>query len=163
MVATSVLPQKESDMSYVVSVDLHRAALRSDGETSSWPEARLRKAILDYERFLRLAAEDITRPIAPTRDIDAIWHIHMLSPVAYHRDCVAMFGEILDHDGGFGKDATELPELVATFEDTSARWLEAFGEPLLVDAASGSVTKCWHNCQSRCHHACKSVRVGAAA
>ena len=150
-------------MSSVVSVDLYRAARRSDGETSSWPETRLRKALGDYEGFLRLAAEDITRPIAPTRDIDAIWHLHMLSPVAYHQDCVALFGEVLDHDGGFGKDLAELPELVTTFEDTATRWFEAFGEPYLVDVASGSVTKCWHNCQSRCHHACKSVRAEAVA
>lgn len=139
---------------HTLTIDLFAAARRSD-DVSTWKAHRLERAIQNYTRFLLLVADDPARPVAPTKDIDAIWHLHMLSPVAYHRDCQALFGEILDHDGGFGKEPEEETVLARVFEDTSARWLAKFDEPYVKDA--DGVTKCWHDCQGRCWHACKSV------
>lgn len=137
-----------------LTIDLLASALRCD-DVSTWDEQRLQRAIQNYTRFLLLVADDPSRPIAPTKDIDAIWHLHMLSPVAYHRDCMALFGELLDHDGGFGKEPDEEVVLSRVFEETSARWLEKFGEPYV--AGCDRATKCWHDCKGRCWHACKSV------
>ena len=140
----------------MISIDLFATARRSDGEVSTWSNERLNRAVLNYERFLLLVADNPRRPVAPTRDIDEMWHLHMLSPVAYHRDCMARFGELLDHDGGFGKGEGEMEELGRVFEDTADRWWRRFGEPYV--SSSDDVTKCWHDCKGRCWHACQSMQ-----
>ena len=138
----------------VISVDLLRAASRSEGFPKDWTEARTRAALEGYEKFLRLAAENPGQPVAPTRDIDEFWHLHMLHPQAYYNDCQRLFGQILDHDGGFGKEPEEQPILANHFRQTAQLWEKTYGEPYV--GPGNGPTKCWHNCQSRCQRACKS-------
>lgn len=135
------------------SVDLIRAARRSDGLPAGWTDADIERAFLRYRRFLALVAVSPDTPIAPTQDIDVMWHLHMQSPLAYQRDCQRLFGGVLDHDGGFGKGEGELERLMACFEQTATRWQIAFGEPY---AERSDATNCWHDCVGRCWHACSS-------
>ena len=137
----------------VFSVDLREAARRSESEVSEWAAERLDEAIERYRKFFHLASLGLG--VAPTRDIDLIWHLHMQAPVAYFEDCSKYCGHILDHDGGFGKTPEEAAVLTEVFAKTAERWLQVFGEPYVADMGSG--TKCWHDCQNRCWHACKSV------
>ena len=98
--------------------------------------------------------------LAPTRDIDFFWHLHMLSPVAYHRDCLRLFGRILDHDGGFGKGVGELPLLQQVFARTAEWWEQEYGEPYREDGRfmrEVVMTDCWHDCSDRCWHACSNL------
>jgi len=148
----------------VVSVDLMHAARRSESFPKDWSEERTQRAIVQYGRFLQLAARYPGVPLAPTLDIDTIWHLHMLSPRAYYEDCTRLFGTVLDHDGGFGHEPAELPVLQATFADTARRWQEAYGEPYVaagLEATSDGSVKCTRNCQSRCWHACKTAQPAA--
>lgn len=139
-----------------ISVDLLEAAERSDVFPSTWDLSQRRRARDRYAKFLGLAARHPGVALAPTRDIDEMWHLHMLRPRAYVEDCHRLFGYVLDHDGGFGKREEEVPALVRTFEQTAQLWEEAYGEPYVADADAS--VKCWHDCQSRCWHACKSMR-----
>lgn len=143
-------------MSITISTDLLEAARRSDGEPGTWADARRKLALTRYLRFLELVAESPQRPIAPTREIDEMWHLHMLSPRAYFEDCQRLFGQLLDHDGGFGKGEDELPELLRVFDDTARRWQARFGEPYVVRPCHDAMTKCWHDCKGRCWHACSN-------
>lgn len=141
----------------VISVDLLAAAQRSDSFPKDWTPEKTELALLRYERFLLLAAKHPGHPVAPTRDIDEMWHLHMLSPRAYYQDCQKLFGGVLDHDGGFGKDPAEIPILKATFEETARLWHAEYGEPYLLEPSSEkTTTNCWHNCSGRCWHACSS-------
>jgi hypothetical protein len=106
-------------------------------------------------------AENPNKSIAPTRDIDTIWHLHMQSPRAYYRDCIAACGDIIDHNGGFGHSEEELPILMEVFEATSALWEQKYGDSYSQRSNSDSATKCTRNCVSRCHNACKSMAVHA--
>jgi len=136
-------------MSPIVSVDLARAASVSD----TFPKelvARAPSLAKEYEAFLLLVAKH-GGPVAPTREIDEMWHLHMLHPVAYHADCMRLLARILDHDGGFGKRDGELPVLQAVHERTAQLWFEAYGTRY-----GGTATNCWHDCASRCWHACSS-------
>lgn len=142
--------------SCALSVDLVRAARRSETFPKNWPPGRLRQAVTDYLRFLALAKKHPSVPLAPTRDIDLMWHLHMLHPVAYGADCKRILGFVLDHDGGFGATPEELPLLQQAFATTAELWLKEYGQPY-VGPGSGA-TKCVRNCQSRCWHACKSKR-----
>lgn len=134
-----------------VSIDLVAAALRSE-DFASIPAAELVEDAQAYERFLRLARDNPDRSIAPTRAIDRMWHLHMLHPRAYASDCMRLFGDILDHDGGFGATPEEAPVLAQTFASTAELWNGVFGE-----AYVGGVVKCTRNCQSRCSRRCKTA------
>lgn len=138
-----------------ISVDLLRAWQRADDRRADWTADTAKKAICRYVRFLLLAARHPGEALAPTVDIDVMWHLHMLAPRAYVQDCQALFGDVLDHDGGFGKAEGEVPALMRTFDRTAALWQDAYGEPYVPDAGCGS-TKCWHDCKSRCWHACSA-------
>ena len=140
----------------LISIDLLEAARRSESFPKDWTEEKTRRAIDRYTKFLQLVAQDPHRPVAPTREIDVIWHLHMLSPRAYYEDCQRLFGMILDHDGGFGIEAHEIPILKATFEDTARAWEALHGEPYVDASEHPSTTNCWHDCSGRCWHACKS-------
>lgn len=149
----------EPASSPILSVDLLRAADRSEIFSVGWTDEKLRQAVADYEKFLKLAAKYTDIPLAPTRDIDAVWHLHMLHPVAYANDCERLLGYTLDHDGGFGQTPDELPVLKKVFARTADLWEREYGEPYL--AAGNGMTKCVRDCQSRCWHACNSVRSDA--
>ncbi len=151
-------------MDSLISVDLLEAARRSDSFPAEWPADKVERALDRYRRFLLLTQKH-GGPLAPTRDIDEVWHLHMLAPRAYYNDCMRLFGEVMDHDGGFGKAAAEVPALQATFERTAALWAQEYGEEYLLpepeyNSLHPAGHSCKHDCQNRCWHACKSVELG---
>lgn len=142
-----------------LGVDLLRASHRSDDFPQEWTQAQRERSLERYLRWLALKQQHPTARLAPTRDIDLFWHLHMLSPVAYHRDCQRLFGRLLDHDGGFGKGEGELEQLGVVFTETTRLWERAYNEPYGEDgrwASEVGPTKCWHDCSGRCWHACSS-------
>lgn len=146
-------------MNMLVSVDLVRAAKRSESIPEKWDNAKIARAVDRYERFLKLAVTYPDSPVAPTRDIDLIWHLHMQHPAAYYNDCMRLFARIFDHDGGFGSEPAELPELQRNFLRTAERWRELYHEDYVQSQdADAKPVKCWHDCESRCWHACESLQ-----
>lgn len=140
-----------------LSTDLLRASYRSDDFPQDWTQEQRSIALARYVKWLGAKRANPTARLAPTRDIDLFWHLHMLSPVAYFHDCKRLFGRLLDHDGGFGKDAGELPELKQVFLATAELWESQYQEPYFEDgrwARDAVATDCWHDCQNRCWHAC---------
>lgn len=144
-----------------ITVDLIDRARRSEDEflRSRTPE-QLGAMMLRYRRFLALITMHPEAIVSPTRDIDEMWHLHMLSPRAYHEDCMRLFAEILDHDGGFGALPEEEAALREAFERTAQLWQRAFGEPYA--AGDAEAIRCTRNCVSRCTRACKVRRADAA-
>lgn len=140
----------------LVSIDLVRASFRSDDVPADWDESHRSRVADRYVKFLSLIAAHPGRAFAPTREIDLFWHLHMLHPRAYQRDCAALFGGVLDHDGGFGKDPAELPVLQRTFDRTATLWESRYGEPYVAGSEDPRITNCWHDCSGRCWHACQS-------
>jgi hypothetical protein len=143
-----------------LSVDLVAASWRSDDFPAELgPEARAESA-LRYRKWLALKQRFPELRMAPTRDIDAFWHLHMLSPVAYQRDCARLFGRTLDHDGGFGKGPGEAEVLRRVFTRTEQLWEATWREPYRLDPVArpdAQPTDCWHDCQDRCWHACAEL------
>ncbi|HEY2515953.1 MAG TPA: glycine-rich domain-containing protein-like [Polyangiaceae bacterium] len=149
----------------IVSVDLLRASYRSDTFPQDWSAEQRERSLSRYEKWLALNERHPGACLAPTRDIDLFWHLHMLSPVSYARDCMKLFGLVLDHDGGFGKAEGELPRLRDAFEQTAAWWEAEYAEPYREDGQwmrDATPTACWHDCSNRCWHACSNVE-GARA
>ena len=144
-------------MAKMLSVNLVQAALRSE-ELRGIPLDELEADAKDYERFLLLVRDHPDEPVAPTRRIDRMWHLHMLHPKAYVADCTTLFGEILDHDGGFGAEPEEAPVLAAAFARTALLWESKYGT-----AYTGGRVACKRNCVSRCQRRCKTITAGRTA
>lgn len=135
----------------IVSVDLVRAAMRQEDRPAGMDEHKVAAAQDRYLKFLRLAAKYPNQPVAPTRDIDYMWHLHMLHPRAYYEDCQRLFGEILDHDAGFGAEPDELPILKQFFDETASLWQHEYGEPYIPEPGAPGMLACWGpRCTKRC-------------
>lgn len=142
----------------LLSIDLVTASYRASSFPTDWSREKREQEARRYEQFLLLAARRPGLRATPTRDIDEMWHLHMLNPVAYYEDSVRIFGTIFDHDGGFGTAPGELEVLKAAFRNFAAVWLEEFGEPYVRDMPNeetGAIN-CWHDCSNRCWHACSN-------
>jgi len=78
------------------SADLIKACERSKGRLAKLDYASLKKVLADYADFLKGAAKLPGEwPSDPL--VDEMWRMHMLHPVAYRRDCLAILGGVLDH------------------------------------------------------------------
>lgn len=115
-----------------LSFDYVAAARTSRGILAGLSEAEIQALAARYQRFLALKALHPEHPIAPTEIIDEMWYLHMLHPRAYHRDCVAFFGNILDHTPGYGADEATRPALERTFRRTAELWERTYGESYAV-------------------------------
>uniref|UniRef100_A0A914YAQ1 Uncharacterized protein n=1 Tax=Panagrolaimus superbus TaxID=310955 RepID=A0A914YAQ1_9BILA len=58
----------------------------------------LKDAIDRYVNFLMLKQTYHDQFLTPCYDFDLCWHTHQVHPLAYERDCTAIFGNILRHD-----------------------------------------------------------------
>jgi hypothetical protein len=111
-----------------LSFDYLKGARLSRGVLATLSDDDVRSLAERYRRFLALKAKYPRQAIAPTEIIDEMWHLHMLHPRAYHRDCMEAFGFILDHNPGFGAGEDEVEALASTFARTAERYEREFGE-----------------------------------
>src|SRR5687768_7823975 len=51
----------------------------------------------EYKRFLTLLVRYPDKPIAPTHEVDEMWHQHILDTRKYATDCENVFGRFLHH------------------------------------------------------------------
>jgi hypothetical protein len=61
-----------------------------------WSEEETDKAIEAYRKFLYLT-QVFEESLAPTLEIDEVWHEHILHTNKYAIDCQKTFGKFLDH------------------------------------------------------------------
>ena len=61
-----------------------------------WPVDRAEEAIVGYRQYLYLA-NVLETPIAPSLDINQIWHEHILHTNKYANDCQVIFNKFLHH------------------------------------------------------------------
>ena len=143
-----------------ISVDLFAAARKAEeGFFVGLSDTDVIETAARYEKFLTLVQRYPDTLVSPSRDIDEMWHLHMLHPIAYYHDCMANFGEILDHDGGFGSASEEeWGELISIFDATAELWRREFGEEYAPAEARVKATKCAKacaKCATKCRTACK--------
>jgi hypothetical protein len=55
------------------------------------------QAEIEYKRYLCLVKKYPCERLVPNKQMDMIWHEHILSTKAYHADCLTVFGEYLHH------------------------------------------------------------------
>jgi len=82
----------------------------------------------EYRRFLALKIMHPDTALVPSKQVDAIWHAHILDTRAYREDCQAMFGRFMDHYPYFGINGEDdYKMLQETFADTIVLYEEQFG------------------------------------
>lgn len=138
-----------------ISIDLIAAAKQSADTPREYTHDRLESAVERYKKFLSLAYKYGEEPLVPTKEIDMIWHLHMLHPQAYFNDCMAFFGYILDHKATSGAAEDEQAAQFASLKATSVLWKQEYGEDYMADASScmAEAASCMADtkCQTRSH------------
>jgi hypothetical protein len=84
-----------------------------------------------YENFWELCKNNPEVILAPTKDIDEVWHTHMLRPVNYISDCNSFFGYVLDHDGYSGREDESNEDLEIGYKNLERLWLDRYGEDII--------------------------------
>ena len=81
------------------------------------------------QKWLPLAAENLHKVLVAPLDIEWIWYVHMMDPVAYEEDCKAVTGgKVIDHKLLSG------PERRKQIEVTKELWKRSYpGEIFFVD------------------------------
>lgn len=103
--------------------------LRDEG----WSLDRVERVEREYRAFLQIIRDGQGRDdIGPTKEIDIMWHHHLLDTEKYARDSWALFGFFLHHypySGIFGEaDAAAQSERVRKVVIMVANKLEKRGE-----------------------------------
>jgi hypothetical protein len=108
-------------------------------EGEGWSRETVDRLEIEYKRFLTLLVKYPEAVIAPTKDVDAFWHGHILDTMKYAEDCEQVFGYFLHHFPYFGmrgqEDAAALAAAAETMQELTAK---EFG-----DAASASAAFCY--------------------
>ena len=103
--------------------------LMNPEEGEPWSLLRATQAIEQYRRFLFLSKHYPNHRIVPSREVDQVWHNHILDTAKYREDCDTLFGQFMDHWPYFGmKDDAEREELNNAFSDTQALMEAHFGK-----------------------------------
>ncbi|KAB8335769.1 glycine-rich domain-containing protein-like [Scytonema tolypothrichoides VB-61278] len=112
------------------ALDLEPIAQRlmypEDGQ--GWSCEQVEQAIAHYKMFLNLLYLYPNSAIVPTREIDIVWHYHILDTRKYACDCEWLFGYFVHHNPNFdfGSEADRLA-LERAFSDTKTLFAEHFG------------------------------------
>jgi hypothetical protein len=141
----------------VAAIDLSmvKMKLQEADEGKGWTPAECEVAELEYKRYLTLNIRYEDTAIVPTKQIDTMWHYHILDTRAYVNDCDEVFGEYFHHFPYFGMRGEEDAEnLKTSFFETVELYEEEFGESMLRNQEAA--TDCWHDCQGRCWNACSN-------
>jgi hypothetical protein len=93
--------------------------------------------VLKYRRFLKLCAMYPGKSIVPSKDLDPVWHTHILDTAKYEDDCRTVFGFTLHHFPYLGlRGEADITAWQNNFQETLTLYEQHFGEPMGV--ASGS-------------------------
>ena len=119
-----------------------KATRSSDDDGYGWSPQYADQMELAYKRYLILHAKYPEMTLAPERDIDRFWHMHILDTRKYATDCDATFGHFLHHFPYLGlRGEGDEQALQDAFEAMQRLYAQEFGEPMVVqrDAAWCSV------------------------
>jgi hypothetical protein len=147
----------ESVMAKMQTIDLGMVKLKlmDADEGPGWSEQHASVMELRYRRYLCMLFLDPQGSVVPTRDIDLVWHQHILDTRAYAADCERVFGYFVHHFPYFGmRDDQDAQDLLDSFEQTNGTYRELFGEDYCSSSSDHDAGTC-HKGPGNCHK-CKS-------
>lgn len=122
----------------VDAIDLEPIAFKlvypEDGQ--GWSPEKAYRLIELYRCFLVLNEIYPNVSIVPSKEIDKVWHVHILDTAKYREDCEKVFGRFIDHFPYFGMRGEEdAKNLQAAYQTSRTLFIEHFG----IDPSSPSV------------------------
>lgn len=110
----------------IQQLDLSKIMRKIQGK-EGWDDARTKSAEMKYRQFLFMGLKYPGVPMVPDKDIDEVWHAHILDTKKYRMDCKAIFGRFIDHVPNYGVHTPGDNTAVQTF---NALWSHEFGVSL---------------------------------
>lgn len=139
-----------------IDLEMVKMKMSSSEESVGWNKEQCEDAEVEYKRYLMLCRKfpHPKHSVVPNKIMDTMWHYHILDTRAYVSDSERVFGGYFHHYPYFGlRGDDDAKQLKSSFEKTKSHYEHTFGEPM----ARGGESDCWHDCDGRCWHACKSV------
>ena len=131
MTRPSILPvTNESFLQRLQAIDFGPIAfkLMNPDEGTGLTLKQATRGIELYRKFLFLTYCYPERQIVPSREIDRVWHTHILDTAKYREDCNQLFGHFIDHwpySGLHGEDDWQSQQ--TAFTATQALFEQHFG------------------------------------
>lgn len=122
-------PSLEAAKDYLDQLDLNyiaKAMCAPEYPLPRWQEDDALRCVQLYKNFLYLQKKHLPQPLVPTREIDEVWHNHILYTQQYFRDCEQIFGHYLHHAPA--SPTEETAKLVDDYLRTKALYFAEFGE-----------------------------------
>ncbi len=135
-------------LSQLNSLDLQPVArkMMSSSDGDRWTEKQLEMALLRYKMFLYIQHHYSDLQLAPTKEIDDVWHAHILVDTKrYMQDCQNLFGYVLHHRDNGSADEMQSQNQETAFAVTQNLFEELFGAGVLADVnqvASLQISAC---------------------
>lgn len=123
LLATNGLEMQVSQLNFQRLKHKYTASSEAEMSAAQWDASEL-----EYRRFLTLKCLYPTVALVPSKQVDAIWHAHILDTRAYRENCLQVFGRFIDHYpyfGIYGQD--DYQELKSAFAHTVALYEQHFG------------------------------------
>ena len=120
----------DNKMRRVDELDLGPIAFKLQLE-HGWSTEHVNHALAQYRLWLKTVACHFGASIIPNKEVDTVWHTHILDTRKYAEDCDTVFGEFLHHFPYFGMRGTEDKVALHTaFADSQEMIRKIFGEEL---------------------------------
>ena len=112
-------------------------------EGPQWSLERALHAEKWYRRFLFLACKYPNKVVVPSKEIDEVWHTHILDTCKYMSDCDEIFGQYIHHYPYLGqRGASDALYLKESFQETLLLFQKHFGSTPLADSSICGGTSC---------------------
>jgi hypothetical protein len=122
----SMQEQKQIDPAIAAKIDAInltncRTRLMDAKLGKGWSAEKADAEIAKYRKFLKLVSTGMS--VVPTKDVDEVWHTHILDTEEYAKDCQRCFGYFVHHRP-YMADA----DLQRNWRETNAAYEGTFGE-----------------------------------
>ncbi|MBT7445928.1 MAG: hypothetical protein HN790_18380 [Methylococcales bacterium] len=113
----------EDILAYSIGGDQHELFLKKLQQETGWRKKYALRAVLEYRRFLYLAAISKT-PVTPANTIDTVWHLHLTFSRCYWDNfCATVLNKPLHHEPS---PSSEKSKMVDQFQATQALYRQEF-------------------------------------
>lgn len=85
-------------------IDLPLKNVKGRMKKQGWSLERTENAIREYKRFLFIHKKYPKLVLVPCKEVDEIWHAHILHTKEYAEDCKKLFGRFLHHRPTYEKE-----------------------------------------------------------
>ena len=124
--------------------------MRNDG----WTRERADAVDPLYKGYLLLTAVDAPHALVPSKDVDAMWHTHILDTQKYSQDCQAAFGRFIHHiPARVERSPEEVAAATEAFDQTKKLLRQVIGfdfTPNMKEPAGGTAAICQGKGDSEC-------------